>query len=63
VEVDVVWQAGCDPYAFVEFDKHNDARLAMAAMNKRELLGRVCNIWFIIVLHVHFIFLAETDSY
>lgn len=36
-----VGQLGSDPYAFVEFEKHSDARLAMAAMNRRELLGRV----------------------
>lgn len=37
----VVLQAGSDMYAFVEFERHNDARLALVAMNKRELLGRV----------------------
>ena len=29
----------------MEFEKHNDARLALAAMNKRELLGRVWTVF------------------
>ena len=34
-------QAGSDLYAFVEFEQHSDAQLALMAMNKRIVLGRV----------------------
>jgi len=34
-------QAGSDLYAFVEFAQHSEAQLALMAMNKRIVLGRV----------------------
>jgi len=37
----VCLQAGSDLYAFVEFAQHSDAQLALMAMNKRIVLGRV----------------------
>jgi len=37
----VCFQAGSDLYAFVEFEQHSDAQLALMAMNKRIVLGRV----------------------
>ena len=34
-------QAGNDLYAFVAFAEHRDAQVALLAMNKRIVLGRV----------------------
>lgn len=31
-----------DPYCFVEFFEHRDAASALAAMNGRKILGKVC---------------------
>jgi len=42
IAVPCVCQAGSDLYAFVEFAEHRDAQLALTAMNKRVVLGRVC---------------------
>ena len=36
-----MFQAGNDPYAFVEFYDHQSAAAALAAMNKRMCLGKV----------------------
>lgn len=36
----IIHEAGSDLYAFVEFAEHRDAQLALAAMNKRVVLGR-----------------------
>jgi len=40
-------QAGSDLYAFVEFTQHSDAQLALMAMNKRIVLGRVSGKTFL----------------
>ena len=34
-------QAGTELYAFVEFGEHSEAQLALMAMNKRTVLGKV----------------------
>jgi len=36
----IIHEAGSDPYAFVEFEEHRDAQLALTAMNKRIVFGR-----------------------
>jgi len=50
----VCFQAGSDLYAFVEFEQHSDAQLALMAMNKRIVLGRVSylSIFLYFVLEV-----------
>jgi len=45
VNVDCL-QAGSDLYAFVEFAQHSDAQLALMAMNKRIVLGRVTKCFY-----------------
>lgn len=42
----LVLQAGSDLYAFVEFAQHNEAQLALMAMNKRIVLGRVTDKFY-----------------
>jgi len=41
-------QAGSDLYAFVEFAQHSEAQMALMAMNKRIVLGRVSMLHFVI---------------
>jgi hypothetical protein len=44
------WQPGHEPYCFVEFAEHHSAAAALAAMNKRNCMGRVSHSSFIIFL-------------
>jgi len=36
----IIHEAGNDLYAFVEFNEHSDAQMALMAMNKRNVLGK-----------------------
>jgi len=49
----VCLQAGSDLYAFVEFAVHRDAQLALTAMNKRVVLGRVCCFYYVIINRIN----------
>jgi len=48
-------QAGSDLYAFVEFAEHREAQLALMAMNKRIVLGRVTKIFLFYFISLLFI--------